>query len=239
MLKKILKMSQTELFDYCIKKLKEKYTNIVIPEKKEFIAAKGDIPILLVAHLDTVFEDSNRKHISIYQDKENGVLWSPDGLGTDDRAGVAMILALIDSGYRPHILFTTDEETMATGAVAVCNKKNELFGKVSYVIELDRQGYQECVFYDCNNTDFQKLIEGYGFITKEGTFTDISVFCPNWGIAGVNLSVGYIYEHSYIEHFFVGAWKYTYKKVCEMLEDKEVYKVIWKYIPKQKIDIKE
>lgn len=239
MLKKILKMSQTELFDYCIKKLKEKYINVVIPEKKEFIAAKGDIPILLVAHLDTVFEDSNRKHMTIYQDKENGVLWSPDGLGTDDRAGVAMVLAFIDSGYRPHILFTTDEETKATGAVAVCDKKRELFGEISYVIELDRQGYQECVFYDCNNTDFQKLIESYGFITKEGTFTDISVFCPNWGIAGVNLSVGYIYEHSYIEHFFVGAWKYTYRKVCGMLEDKEAYKVVWKYIPKQKIDIKE
>ncbi len=231
MLKKILRMTQTELYDFVVEELNKYYKKVITQEKKEFVAAKGDIPIVLVAHLDTVFNEEGRKEMLIFHDPEEDVTWSPNGLGTDDRAGVLMILRIIQkTKLRPCILFTTDEESIGTGAEAVAKKKQELFGDISYVIELDRQGYKECVFYDCDNPEFQKFIENFGFETKIGTFTDISIICPEWGVAGVNLSVGYYYEHSYIEYFYSVVWYDTYKKVIKMLEtpcDR-----IWRYIPK-------
>ena len=80
----------------------------------------------------------------IFHDKENGVYWSPDGLGADDRAGVIMILSILrKTKLRPNILFTTDEETNATGALSVCDLRKTLFGDVKYIIVLDRQGFRE------------------------------------------------------------------------------------------------
>lgn len=243
MFRALLQMTQKELLDFVVDKLKEKEYNPVIGisnifNEKEYVAAEGNIPIVLIAHLDTVFDDNGRKEIQVYHDPDQGVYWSPSGLGADDRAGVHMILSILEqTKLRPHILFTTDEETIATGAEAVSKIKDKLFKNVSYVIELDRKGFQEAVYYDCDNKEFEQYINNFGFHTDKGTFTDISIICPNWGVAGVNLSVGYIWEHSYIEHFYSNFWYDTYRKVVRMLDDKDGYSKTWKYIPKEpKID---
>lgn len=244
MFRAILQMTQKQLFNYLIDELKEKDYNIIIGKtnvtnENEYIAAEGNIPVVLIAHLDTVFNDESRNEMEIYHDTEQGVWWSPNGLGADDRAGVYMILQILEqTKLRPHILFTTDEETIATGADAVASIKNKLFKEVSYVIELDRKGYQEAVYYDCDNKQFEAYINSFGFHTEDGTFTDISIICPKWEVAGVNLSVGYFWEHSYVEHFYSVFWYDTLKKVIKILEDKNGYKQIWKYIPKQ-YEIKE
>ena len=243
MFRTLLQMTQNQLFDFAVSKLeKYNYKPIIgktrITEEKEYIAAPGDIPIVLVAHLDTVFDDDGRKDMVVCHDTEQGIWWSPNGLGADDRAGVYMIFSILEqTKLRPHILFTTDEETIGGGADAVAKIKDQLFKNVSYIIELDRKGYQESVYYDCDNPEFEAYVNSFGFHTDEGTFTDISIICPNWGVAGVNLSVGYLWEHSYIEHFYSAFWYDTYRKVVRMLDDKEGYKD-WKYIPK-KYEIKE
>lgn len=237
MFREILRLTQTELYDYIVNKLNSLgYKNIKTTEDKDYIALKGNIPIVLVAHLDTVFGDKTRAEMPIYHDVDKGVWWSPEGLGADDRAGVMMILRLLENQYDkyPCVLFTTDEETLALGAEMVCGKKEELFGEVSFIIELDRQGLQEAVYYNCDNKEFEAYINSFGFETKEGTFTDISIICPDWGVAGVNLSVGYIYEHSYVEHFYESAWKDTYRKLIKILDTGTENYRIWKYIPKEK-----
>lgn len=234
LLKQLLKKTQKELLQYLSEELPKYYNYNNITATHEYIAARGTIPIVLVAHLDTVFMDEHRKDILIVHDKEQQILWSPQGLGTDDRAGVFMILTLLnETKLRPHILFTTNEETEATGAFAVADKSTmkRLFGKVSYVIELDRQGYLEAVYYDCNNPDFEDYITSFGFETRAGTFSDISIICPEWEVAGVNLSVGYYFEHSFAEHFYLGAWYNTYKRLIEMLKVETGKK--WEYIPSE------
>ena len=57
-----------------------------------YLLCKGDIPIMLVAHVDTVFQFLPT---DIYYDKDKNVMWSPQGLGADDRAGIFAILAII------------------------------------------------------------------------------------------------------------------------------------------------
>lgn len=192
--------------------------NYKVIKTKEYIIAEGTIPICLIAHLDTVFPDGYLK--DYYYDENKNVIWSPDGLGADDRAGVFAILKILQSGLRPHILFTTDEEMGGIGASFLVGQDCP-FKDVRYFIELDRQGVLECVFYNCNNPDFQLYVESFGFTTERGTFTDISILCPIWGIAGVNLSIGYFNEHSIAEYFNVNYFWETVERVKQMLTVEE------------------
>ena len=63
------------------------------------------------------------------------------------------------------------------------------------------------------------IINSFGFKTDWGSFSDISILAPEWGIAAVNLSIGYESEHSQIERLFCRATERTIRKVCLMLED--------------------
>lgn len=233
LMKDYLRETQTHLFTDLYLELKNYYNNIEVGPHQGYIFAKGEIPVVLVAHLDTVFDPKSRHTMAIFYDKEQQIMWSPDGLGTDDRAGVVMIMWLLKhSQLRPHILFTTDEETNLRGAqfAATCLKIHP-----NFVIELDRQGRGESVFYNCDNKDFEDYINGFGFHTCRGSYTDISILCPEWGCAGVNLSVGYYDEHSYVEYWSADDFLYTYNRVFNILEDCQNHKVDtkFKYIPKK------
>lgn len=232
----IASMTEAQLF----KKVKEILKNIygkknVKGKNNLFVAAKGDLPLVLIAHLDTVFKTPPTQIYDVLYDRELGVINSPKGLGADDRAGVFGILKLLSMNMdsRPSILFTTGEEVGGIGAAAASKKSMiELFGcKPKYLVELDRQGYDEAVFYNCDNKEFVEYIESFGFREDWGTFTDISILCPKWGCAGVNLSIGYVNEHSTSELFFPDQWAATLDKVQAMLleiEDSPYFQ----YIPR-------
>lgn len=208
----LVSLTQNELKSYVADVLKNKYSQIVIT--KDYVCAVGDIPIALVAHLDTVF----KKPVSnLYYDTRKNVCWSPEGLGADDRAGVYSILHILrNTKLRPHIIFTTDEEIGGIGAAVLASIPCPFEG-LKYIIELDRQGTNDCVFYDLFNLEFTEYIESFGFVEDFGTFSDISYLCPMWKICGVNLSVGYKNEHSVSEILHVSALFSTINKVIKML----------------------
>ena len=193
------------------KYLKSKYKNII--ETKDYIVAEGDIPIALCAHMDTVF---THPATEVFYDREKNVIWSPQGLGADDRAGIFAIIQIIKRGLRPHIILTTDEEIGARGATKLSQIECP-FKDLRYLIQLDRRGADDCVFYECDNPKFVDYVEEFGFVEAIGSFTDISMICPKWKIAGVNLSVGYRDEHSVSEVLFVGHFLSTVEKVVKML----------------------
>ena len=104
-------MNQRQLLVLMTKYLrKHKYR---VKATKQYIIAEGELPVCLVAHLDTV---EKKPPSDIFYDKEQGVMWSPQLLGADDRAGVYAIIQIIEAGYKPHVIFTTDEEIGALGA---------------------------------------------------------------------------------------------------------------------------
>lgn len=216
-------LSQTALKKTLSKYLHAKYKKVI--ETKDYLCAEGTIPVALVAHMDTVF---NLPAKDVYYDRVKNVIWSPDGLGADDRAGVFSILQIIKRGLRPHIIFTTDEEKGALGA-SVLGKAECPFKELNYIIQLDRRGSNDCVFYDCDNKAFTEYVEEFGFVEAIGSFSDISMICPAWKIAGVNLSVGYKDEHSISEVLHVGHMLDTIDKVVKMLSEKDIPK--FEYIP--------
>ena len=226
LLTQLFEMSETQLHTILSILLTEYEYSVV--KTNDYIYARGELPFMLVAHMDTVFP---RSPIDIFHDREREVIWSPEGLGADDRVGIFIIVKLLRAGYRPHVLFTHGEEKGGLGAQAFATSgllKNE---KINYIIQLDRQGIDDCVFYDCDNPEFSAYVNTFGFKTQLGSFSDISFICPMCGIAGVNLSVGYVDEHSYAEHVYLDVVMNTLEKVECMLNDKEC--IQYKYIPKK------
>lgn len=213
---RLVSLSQDELREAMALYLKAKYDKVIFT--KDYLVAIGDIPIALVAHMDTVFKDPVS---NLYYDQRKGVLWSPEGLGADDRAGVFAILKIIQDGYRPSVIFTTDEEQGGLGANALAMRGCPI-PNLKYMIELDRHGTNDCVFYDCYCPEFVQYVESFGFCEHFGSFSDISFLMGDWNTVGVNLSIGYEDEHSYIETLHVGPMFDTIRKVKKMLEDPNI-----------------
>ena len=127
----ILKMTQGELKEYLAQQLREYGYEPVC--KNGFLYAEGTVPVLLVAHLDTVH--THQPDI-ICRSEDGRYLMSPYGIGGDDRAGVYMILLLMRE-CRCHILFCEEEEIGGVGAKKFA--KSKLRPEVNYIVELDRR----------------------------------------------------------------------------------------------------
>ena len=192
--------------------LKHYYDKVTVEDS--FLLATGTIPIGVVAHLDTVFQFPPDQ---FFYDADKEVFWSPEGAGFDDRAGVYAIIKLLQKGLRPTVIFTCGEEQGGIGARALAARA-DLKPNLDFLIELDRQGEKEAVYYQCGNTDFMNYIESFGFDHEIGTFSDISILCPAWKICGVNLSVGYVNEHTYSEYLHFAHLCDTIEKVAAILQ---------------------
>lgn len=208
----IARMSQGQLKDYCAKQLK--YTHEVIVNEDGFLYAPGKFPVLLVAHLDTVhaFLPSKFKY-----DKARGALSSPDGIGADDRCGVYMIFEIIKK-YNCSVLFCEDEEIGGIGATKFIASGHGTTNNFKYIIELDRKGDKDAVFYDCDNKDFTDFICKDFYKEAFGTFSDISFLAPYLEIAAVNLSCGYYNAHTKAEYVIIPEMLESIKQVCKILE---------------------
>lgn len=222
---RLVSLSQKEMHKAMSKYLRAKYSQVKVT--KDYIVAIGDIPIGLVAHMDTVFKTPVK---NLYYDQSKGILWSPEGLGADDRAGIFAIIKIIESGLRPSIIFTTDEEIGGVGAATLAETECPI-PVLKYLIQLDRRGTNDCVFYDCYNSDFIEYIESFGFVEHYGSFSDISFLCPEWKVCGVNLSVGYEDEHSIAETCNISALYDTIKKVKKMLHETDIPTFEYKEYP--------
>lgn len=213
--------------------LYQKYDHDKIVSTPSFVYAFGDIPVALVAHADTVFKIPPALD-NFFYDQDRDVIWNPDGMGADDRAGVFAIIQILRK-YRlkPHVIITTGEESGCIGAGKLIAHMVTFKEDLKFMIQLDRRNRKDSVYYDCDNPEFEKFINQFGFKTEWGTFTDISVLGPVWGVAAVNLSVGYQDEHHEIERLHVD-WLYeTIDKTARILREVQAHPEMepFKYIP--------
>lgn len=161
-----------------------------------FLYAKGSIPVLLVAHMDTVHKEAP---ITINKNAK-GWISSPQGIGGDDRCGIYMIQEIVKA-FNVSVLLCEDEEKGCIGAGKFCKTEYVNNLGVNYMIELDRKGKNDAVFYSCDNAEFTEFILTNTKYKKEwGIYTDISEIMPESGIAGVNFSCGYYSPHTTVEY---------------------------------------
>ena len=180
--------------------------------------------VLLAAHADTVFSFRGRHKIIHDEDEDIYISGEPDeGIGADDRAGCAILWLLRNSGHS--LIITNGEEAGSTGAGDIRDFHKKLFDELNdhnYIIEFDRRGKSDYKVYDIPVTDeFKNFIEtstGYKEPEKFSS-TDITVLCDK--ICGVNLSTGYYYEHTELEHLKFHEWQDTLNLARKMLEPEQ------------------
>lgn len=205
----ILKLPQKELKKALQKELQELHYSVT--SKDGFLYAPGSVPVLLVAHLDTVHQSA--PEIICYS-KDGRYIMSPQGIGGDDRAGVYMILQIIRQA-KCHVLFCEDEEIGGIGASKFVKSKIPV--PVYYIIEVDRQGNNDAVYYQCDNPEFTTFIDEFGFRQAHGTFSDISIIAPHYGIAAVNISTGYYNAHRPHEYIDMNAVQHNINRIIAMV----------------------
>lgn len=178
----------------------------------DYLIALGELPMLLIAHLD--------RYLDSMPMKEN-IISSKAGIGGDDRCGIYMINEIISRGYKPFVLLTTGEESGCQGVRALIESSDlSKLESIKYAIQLDRRGVNDAVFYGCPNQEFVDFITNtYDWDFANGSSTDIRHLCPAINIAGVNLSVGYFNEHKLSETVDFNITNNNIEKVIAMLED--------------------
>lgn len=207
--------------------LTKQFGNNAANVKGKYLLVKGTAPVLLVAHMDTVHIDRVK---TICYSEDGNVLMSPQGIGGDDRCGIYGICKVYEQAKeKPWLLFTCDEEIGCIGACAfaddfMAGKIDPMIQQVKLIIELDRKGKNDAVFYDCDNDQFRQYILSKGFIEQIGSYSDIVEIGEAMGIASVNLSSGYYNAHTTSEYIVLNDLETTIKKVIgivqESLQDK-------------------
>ena len=205
----ICKLSAKKLKQYLCGEMKKIYgkDNTVIGDG--YIYCRGDIPVLLTAHMDTVHKKLVTDFYEDIQTDKNGkvthTISSPQGIGGDDRCGIYAILKVIESGYLPYVLFCEEEEVGGIGSGKFCKTKyiTEL-SNLKFLIELDRANSNDLVFYQNANQDWIDWVEDETNWKKSwGTFSDISHLSPACEISSVNLSCGYYKAHTVYEYVII------------------------------------
>ncbi len=181
--------------------------------------------VLLVAHADTAWDRSfddikitMRKRLPLKID--NGVIRSGNkkyGIGADDRAGLAILWLLRNSGHS--IMVPDLEEQGCLGSCYLRENEPELLSRINrdhaFAIQFDRCGGKDFKCYDVGTPGFRaylKRVTGYREPDKRSS-TDIRILCePSDYIlkmSGVNLSIGYYDEHSHDERLVINEWLHT------------------------------
>lgn len=178
----------------------------------DFLYYEGEIPVLLVAHLDTV----HTQPPTICKSGDGNIWMAPQGIGGDDRCGVSIILSLLET-YDCHMLFTQGEEIGGIGAHAFV--KSGIVPKVNFMVQIDRQGKDDAVFYNCGNDNFiDFVLDTTGYTEAHGSFSDISVLSPAFDLASVNLSSGYFSPHDNAEFIILSDMDKTREVTAKLID---------------------
>ena len=215
---KIIRLNQYELKDFLYSILVGFGYDVTYADG--YLFAKGNVPVMLCAHMDTVHKDPVE---DIYM-SDKGYIWSPQGIGGDDRCGIYTALMTIRNGIKPYILFTEDEEIGCIGAGYFADDINSGIIKtddinINFIIEVDRKGSNDSVYYDCDNPEFEKFIDTYGFKTEYGSCSDISEVAPALGVAAVNFSSGYYKAHTLSEYIILDELYDIVERVNKIVKD--------------------
>ena len=191
--KEICMMSKEKVKEYMQGYLSNKGYKVI--NEDGFLYAKGDVPVLLVAHMDTVHKLKCTQIV-----EQDGKISSPQGIGGDDRCGIFIIMNVVKE-LHCSVLLCEDEEIGRIGARKFAKTEYINNLDVNYMVELDRKGNNDAVFYSCNNPEFTAFItDTIGFKEASGSCSDISVLAPAAKIAAVNLSSGYYNAHTTNEY---------------------------------------
>lgn len=210
--------TQSQLFSM----LARIYRQSAIISKGNYILVPGEAPVMLLAHMDTVHKE---QVCDLCKSKGGNILMSPQGVGGDDRCGIYALHTVYERAtVKPWLLFTCNEEIGGLGAYEFADdftngKLPDGLYDLKILVEIDRKGANDAVYYDCDNPELETYITGKGFKTSWGSFSDISVVAPELGVAAVNLSSGYYNAHTLYEYINRSELHHTIDRVLSIVDD--------------------
>ena len=167
----------------------------------------------LIAHMDQVQTNTGRYEIH----ESNGVIYGLHkltktrcGIGADDANGICVALQMLEVIPDLKVIFTVEEEIGAKGAEEVCFNTDFLYN-IRYFLQADRRGASDLIVHtngiDVASEEFvadlKPLMDEYKYKENFGTYTDVGEIVSETGISGVNISCGYMKEHTSNEHCII------------------------------------
>ena len=225
----IVKLTYNELNKFILNKLTDYYESSSITfhddNENSFIYVKGNDPYMLVAHTDTVHKETVKEIFVTYSlsNPSFSRFTSPQGIGGDDRNGIAIIFALLEAGLRPSLLFPSGEEIGTKGSKKFTEVIPEL-PNVNFILQFDRRNNTDVTKYADNNDELIKEIIPLGYTEVDGSFSDISIICPKYLISGVNVSASFFNEHSFHEFIDLNGLHSTVDKFKTFLQTDIIHK---------------
>lgn len=195
----------------------------------------GESETMFCCHLDTAAFEKEKVTHDIFQTKkgDTGIGTSGDTLlGADDKAGVVVLMYLIEQKVPGLYYFFIGEESGCVGSRGILRKEEEKFKPYKRVIAFDRRDYGSVITKQmgrvCCSDEFAEALvqqfnavgmphkqDPFGIYTDSAIFTDFIQECTN-------ISVGYFHEHSMME-----VQNITYlEKLCEAAT-----KIKWEELP--------
>ena len=194
-MEKLLRMTQEELAEH-VEFVLRKQGREVFHSKGGYLYSPGEIPMMMVAHLDTVHKNPVE---TICKSKDGRFLMSPEGIGGDDRCGVYIALEA-SSRIRPSLLFTYDEEIGGLGVGKFCKDYRGLDLGVKFIIEFDKAGNDVVTYYDQDAPEFMEFVEeNTEYEPTYGSYSDIVDLYEEFEVACGNFSAGYENQHTKYE----------------------------------------
>lgn len=218
---KLCKLGQAKLKEYLIDWANEKYAGVnekgVGVAGNGYVYIRGNIPILLTAHMDTV----HKELVKDFYEYKGDIISSPQGIGGDDRCGIYMIQRIVETTkLRPYILFCEDEEIGGVGSDKFCiTEYADELENMLFLVELDRAHANDLVYYDDENEEFHKFCEEVtGYKEAYGSFSDISNLSPQCRVSSVNISCGYYNAHTTSEYVVMSEMENSIKATIKLIE---------------------
>jgi len=169
----------------------------------------GNPDTLFCAHLDTV---GGLDSVDIIHEFDGNIIKTNGKtiLGADDKAGVVIMLEMIEKGIPGFYLFTVGEEKGCNGSSKLSkkieSKPDEKFTNIKKIIAFDRAGYKSIITHqmqqrscsdifgnalakELNNYGFNYELDPNGYYCDSAEFADLISECTN-------ISVGYFDQHN-------------------------------------------
>ncbi len=219
--------------DYLLKELAslvdkmhvDEYGNLLA--EKKIGTGKGSV-VMLSAHMDTVKGVLANRELNIIND--NVISSSKGALGADDRAGIAIALAVLRNIDQVKsfngvikVAFSREEEIGCIGSKEISEK---WYSDVDLAIVIDRRGNRDivvgCGMAFCSNAvgnfmeDVAELAGMNDWACVEGGISDAMTFSKK-GINSINVSAGYRNEHTDKEWVSLYDMKDTVKLIMQAL----------------------
>lgn len=233
--------TEDELFIILNKDLNNKLNK---DEFGNFFIKIGDNDVMFTSHLDTVtYNIENVTHVI----EKNIIKTNGDSiLGADDKAGVTILLYMIEHNIPGLYYFFVGEEVGCIGSKKLADKfKSEKSNNIRKVISFDRRGTTSVITFQSSkrccsekfaeelsnqlnlaDSSFSYKNDSTGIYTDSAKFIDICSECTN-------ISVGYTSEHTHnesqdIEHLEKLAKACLYVKWDELPVERDYTKTEYK-----------